>query len=480
MPLRALCLAAVLATAPPAQVLIDDAATGAWTSTALVDGVPAIAYLDVGNVDVRYVRATDAEGTTWGTPVTVASTGDVGTTTSLAVVGGRPAIAYWNRTDGTLDYVRADDATGAAWGTPVAIASGLTNVPYASLAVVDGRPAVAYVNMTTKKLEFLRASDATGATWPTTPVPVVLQIHPTSSTSVDRFVEMTVVDGRPAIVYSTDVPEFTRRSDAHAGGNPVAQRYVRASDAQGSAWGSPTLYVRSAIDSENALAVVDGRPAILYVDADNTLSFLRADDASGSAWPADPVHLGRVDAGRRRFLNLTVANGVPVASADMGTSNSGSGRLFDPGMAFVVSRTSAGEAWNEPETVTTDDAAYQDVVVLASGAPLMSYYAVGPQDLYAYTGTKPVGTGAGPEAGVVALTAFPNPTTGPVRLRLAAPFGARLRVTVHDALGRQVAAAEHVGAGEVRIETAGLAAGAYLVRAVGEAGVAVTRVVVSR
>lgn len=38
---------------------------GQYTSNAIVNGNPAIAYYDVDGRDLKYVRATDASGTTW-------------------------------------------------------------------------------------------------------------------------------------------------------------------------------------------------------------------------------------------------------------------------------------------------------------------------------------------------------------------------------------------------------------------------------
>ncbi|MFQ5858216.1 MAG: hypothetical protein ACE5LU_21645, partial [Anaerolineae bacterium] len=59
----------------------------------------------------------------WNTPVTVDSTDNVGQYTSLAVVNANPAISYYDLTNGDLKYVRATDASGSSWGTPVTLDS---------------------------------------------------------------------------------------------------------------------------------------------------------------------------------------------------------------------------------------------------------------------------------------------------------------------------------------------------------------------
>jgi len=82
--------------------------------------------------------------------------------------------------------------------------------------------------------------------------------------------------------------------------------------------------------------------------------------------------------------------------------------------------------------------------------------------------TQPVATEAVTESGVGLLAPYPNPAAGTVRLgfELAAPAGVRLSVV--DALGREVvvAADQPFGAGrhEVAVATDRLAPGAYLVR----------------
>lgn len=56
------------------------------------------------NRDLKYVRASDASGASWGTPVTVDSAGLVGRYTSLLVVSENPAISYWDETNSDLKY----------------------------------------------------------------------------------------------------------------------------------------------------------------------------------------------------------------------------------------------------------------------------------------------------------------------------------------------------------------------------------------
>jgi hypothetical protein len=165
---------------------------GQHASLAVVDGRPAIAYQDSDpNYDLKYVRARHATGSSWGTPLTLDSTGYVGKYASLAVVENRPAIAYYDDTLDDLKYVRASDATGSSWGTPLTVDSTGDVGQYASLAVVENRPAIAYYDGT---LKYVRASDATGSSWGT---PLTVD----GAGVVGLYTSLAVVHGRPAIAY---------------------------------------------------------------------------------------------------------------------------------------------------------------------------------------------------------------------------------------------------------------------------------------
>jgi len=167
-------------------------------SLAVVDGRPAVAYYDDYNRGLKYVRAQDAAGATWGAPLTVDSAGFVGSESdvSLAVVDGCPAVAYYAATNSNRDlkYIRAADAAGSIWGVPLTLDSSGNAAWYASLAVVDGRPAVAYYDSANYDLKYVRAQDAAGVGWG---APLTLD----SAGNVGLYISLAVVDGRPAVAY---------------------------------------------------------------------------------------------------------------------------------------------------------------------------------------------------------------------------------------------------------------------------------------
>ena len=141
---------------------------GYYTSLQIVNGNPAISYYDVINLDLKYVRASDAAGSTaWGTPVSVDVTGDVGQYNSLQIVNGKPAISYYDQTNGVLKYVQALDAAGSAWGTRVTVDNTGTVGKYTCLQIVNGNPAISYNDIGYADLKYVRANNLNGTAWAT-------------------------------------------------------------------------------------------------------------------------------------------------------------------------------------------------------------------------------------------------------------------------------------------------------------------------
>ena len=132
----------------------------------MVNGFPAISYSAASTTILKYVRATNANGSgVWGTPQTIGSGGIVARVyTSLAVVNGFPAISYYEGVPSfALKYVCALNVDGSgAWGTPLTIdAIGDVGL-YTSLAVVNGFPAISYFDVTNSGLKYARFSSNGG------------------------------------------------------------------------------------------------------------------------------------------------------------------------------------------------------------------------------------------------------------------------------------------------------------------------------
>jgi formylglycine-generating enzyme required for sulfatase activity len=336
-PVSATGFSATFAFSPLVPDSVGD--VGQYTSQVLVDGKPAISYQDAANGFLKYVRASDAAGTAWGTSVTVDTNGKF---TSLAVVDGKPAISYLDSSTGDLKYVRATDAGGTVWDAPVVLA-GLASSQYTSLAVVDGKPAVIY--SASNSLKFLRATDASGTAWG---LPVTIGGLP----GPGRFASLAVVDGKPAISYISNIP------------SPI--RYLRATDAEGTQWGVPmVLNPVGAAGQYCSLKVINGNPAISYYETINDdLKFLRATDAGGTTWGTPVIVDSTDDVGQ--FMSLAVVDGRPAISYYDATHSD---------LKYVQATDADGTAWGTPTTLdSVGNVGQHTSLALADGGPAISYY----------------------------------------------------------------------------------------------------------
>jgi len=250
-----------------ASVDNDDNA-GHYCSLAVVAGNPAISYHnnpDFNVKNLRYARSTTSTGENsgdWSQKVEIDTGGEVGLYTSLAVVDGNPAIAYADLTDKQLKYARSTTETGADqadWSQIVVVDTGEAGLGYMSLAVVDGNPAISYWDHKTDDLKYARSLTATGADagdW----LQQAIVHSETEPSSADNYTSLLVVDGKPAIAYPSG--EFTTNlSFAHAS---------TTTGGDSADWDAKDI-----VDSETGvgtycdMVLVGGRPAITYYDESN-------------------------------------------------------------------------------------------------------------------------------------------------------------------------------------------------------------------
>jgi hypothetical protein len=239
-----------------------------------VNGNPAIVYIDDSGSSIKYIRATDVNGSSWGSPVTIDS--NIATVDfsniGFSNVSGSPAVAYRDATANNLKYARATDVNGSSWGSPVVVDSNNSQFP--SLRVINGNPAISY-KTSLDKLGFVRAADSTGSSW-NTPVTAA------SPTGVGQGTSLAVVDGNPAISFLDNLGLLN--------GNLA---YVRATNVNGSSWGTPVAVhssVGNFIGQYSSLVVVSSRPAIAYQFLSTGVYYVRANDAQGIAW-GTPVQI---------------------------------------------------------------------------------------------------------------------------------------------------------------------------------------------
>ncbi|HEX2748174.1 MAG TPA: choice-of-anchor D domain-containing protein [Verrucomicrobiales bacterium] len=347
-PLRfVLCLCSGLAGLPPlAKALPVAAGSGPIgqgdASPAIVAGRPAIAWSSSEFPGVKFVRAKDETGGSWGPPVTVDSQTASGGHLHLFIANGNPAICYSEDAPGRLKFVRALDPAGAAWGIPQFLNTG-GDIPWVFDAeIVDGRPAVCYIDMTGIGLHYFRAADPDGSAWGSPAVidPVQFPFVP----------DLRVIAGRPAMVYT----------------NADEVWYLRALDQAGASWPSRRRVagVRSFNNRHpSSLEEVNGLPVITYFDADSgRLACSRAADAGGMTWkdalPLTPPGHGGA------FTSLALIGGKPAIA------------FYDPQPGSFIGYLSALDAegatvaaWEMPATVVSGVMARLSVTLLpVSGA----------------------------------------------------------------------------------------------------------------
>ena len=191
----------VRATAPDgsewlnAPVVVDDTETnGIGSSLAIINGIPAISFINIVSDDVMYVRD-GSVGDYWPTSHTadynVAST----SFTSLTVVNGFPSVAYVDNTF-ALRYAAGVTEEGDLWGL-VTVDSSRTVDTYGSLAVINGLPAISY-NANPTNLYYAQAKTANGSSWETP-----IAVDDTNSAAWGN--SLAEVNGQPAIAYYDSV-----------------------------------------------------------------------------------------------------------------------------------------------------------------------------------------------------------------------------------------------------------------------------------
>jgi len=324
------------------QPLSVDTTIGRGFNTVLreVDGRPAIAHQEDSG-DLLYVRANDANGTSWPDPVSVSTSVSHSISLSMEIVNGNPGISF---VDNTLMFVRASNSVGSAWGTVKVVDAGTLNAN-SSLAIVNGNPSIAFEETGSEDLKFVRATDNDGDTWG-----VVVDVY--TNGNVGYSPSLAVVNGKPAISFSE---------------NGKTIRYIQSDHASGNTWGQSPVVIStngSGYYATTSLSIVNGRPAVAYEDAEGRLMYLRANDADGSSWHYWlPIQLDtQVDA-----PSLTVIDGHPAVAYVGGSGND---------LRYVRALDPDGSVWSEPTVLDQEEIDTFGYTSLApiNGKPGIAYF----------------------------------------------------------------------------------------------------------
>ncbi|MCB1186314.1 hypothetical protein KDL29_04025 [bacterium] len=341
-------------------------AVGNHPTLAVVDGTPAISFIDSQNslTRVSYIRSlsdSGADPSHWAPAISIREQFDEFSDpyippTGLVVADGNPAILFAGATSFETSYIRSTSTDGMAkadWQQFALIAPGTSSGGL--LAIVDGHPAAVYWDDASQHLVYVRSATASGAS----PADWNNRIDIASSGTGLFGESLAVIDGRPGIACSAPSgnPSLYLHSATPAGDNQLD-------------WAGQILLAGSA-DMRNAfLAPVAGRPAITFHDpGTGKLRYVRADDAGGDsalAWPA--------------AVDIT-ATSVPFAvSPLLEVSGKPATAWFDDGSGSLMYARSSGPGgmaagdWNAPAVV--DNAVPEGghmSMALVAGHPAIAY-----------------------------------------------------------------------------------------------------------
>ena len=319
-----------------------------------IDGVPAVAYiqyevfnldLELGDVQsVHYVRANDAEATSWGSPVVaVDHTHAANHLRGLTAISGFPGLCFLNSISPypTLYFARAEDAAGASWSAPVLVSTSVMQYNEASMAVVEGIPIIAYVWYEGLTEGIFRAAhgNAEGSSW----------TNDVNMGPWPHAVALAAVDGAPVAVYTHygTATSFWRGDDnadtywsllpfSYAGGrhfsigqigSKLATIYIRTSDSfpvlvfsqqlsGATGWVEAPIPLESAYtcDFTSLAGPCLGHDAVVcYQDAGNAkLRMAYLDDHAGEGVVDIAPELVDAGADVGYNCNMAVCGGVPM------------------------------------------------------------------------------------------------------------------------------------------------------------------------
>lgn len=292
-----------------APVTVVTSVNSITMSLAYINEKPAIAYPDANSNSLRYVRASDTNGTSWPASITVETNPPgIGREPSMTTINGNPAISYNDPVNGQLKFCRAMNANGTSWGPNQILDTGTVG-RYSSLGNINGPPAVAYFDGSVNRLKYIRAIDSDGAE-PVWSKPSATAIN--ANGGGGAFASLIIANN--VTLNGASGPVIAYRSSSGA------LMYVRASTPDGTGtWQAPIVVdpiLDANLDSGNvmlSMKLTQNRPAIAYYDSINgDLKFVRSLDDAGTVWSAPLTLDSTGDVGQ--WPSLADIEGQPAIS----------------------------------------------------------------------------------------------------------------------------------------------------------------------
>lgn len=322
-----------------------------YTSLLNVQGYPAICFAAHGSGGVQpgvdYVRATDANGTTWGVVNTVASIDYPSHISAATLDQGQPAV-YWidDWYTGEPRFAYATDLFGEHWSTTETIdtagqPSDYGEFSYGFLSVDAGNPAVCYFDINYQELRYSHG-DMLSHTWST---PEVLA-------SAEAYFPSLIfdADGLPWIFYADKATHYLM---------------MVSRNAEDTGWNEATaLEDQSWYGNQIGVALVGSEIAVAYNDFSNaSVKYARYDSESGQ-WVKQVVYQDP-DGPTCAYISLAVINGNPaIAYCQYQRGN----------LVYVRALDAEGSAWGAAETVDAEGyTGYYTSLAEIDGRPAISY-----------------------------------------------------------------------------------------------------------
>jgi len=372
-------------------------------SMELIDGRPAIAYLDSNLSDVRYIRASNSTGSSWpGSTVLVEGSPDGPTGVSMVETqpgSGYPLIFFKGTQNfGSTFYevqCRLGDQDGTTFGSMAIVALSATDSfgdEFTSCLQENGYPAVAFqgdLTSTWGDLRLCRATNSSGSSWNSQQVidNGINSGHEPGMLLVNSKLGITYNEQNSGYICVSSATETVGASDGFAaqvetaartgGGQPGADAtmilienkpafgfnyqgtlaYKRANDTAGEDW--PANHIR--IDNSGTVGLlsemvltsgvvpgsfpirIEQHPSLAYIDSyDNDLYYVRCDDTSGGTWPTPTGIESGTYVGD---LSMTLVGGYPAITYFDHINND---------LWYVRATTINGSSWGTP--AKADDA----------------------------------------------------------------------------------------------------------------------------
>jgi hypothetical protein len=337
---------------------LDTANTvGQYSSIAMgLDGLPIIAYYDVGGGNLKTIKCGDIGCTTGNTTSTVESTNDVGKFPSIVVpADGLPFIAYFDETNDDLRTAKCANAACSTTYTITAIDTTNETGKMPDVAIAsDGLPIIVYYENIAADVRVTKCGNASCSSGNTTTAVVTSGSTYSSSIAVPA-------DGRPVIAY-------------FIGGGTDDLGFVKCGNASCSSGNTTsTVYSTGAAGSEPSIAIhYDGFPIISHRTGGNIAVTKCGNNGCSANNTTTEFSTGDNDGAASQIM--IPGDRLPViAHNDYGGGN------LNVFKCTNLNCTTGAEFDVDDSTVSTDT--YIGMILDVNDFPIISYFDDSPDDL---------------------------------------------------------------------------------------------------